>query len=131
MPFYDYRCLDCKRRASIYSARFVSSEEMSPACPHCGGTNLRRLIGRVGILRSDESRADDLADPSALGDLDESDPKSLGRFMRKMSRETGEELGPEFDEVVGRLEAGEKPEDIEKTMPDLGGAEAGGDDFAM
>ena len=123
MPYYDYRCTDCKRRASIYSARFLSAEEMSPTCPHCKGSNMRRLIGRVGILRSEDSRMDDLADPSAFGDLDESDPKSLGRFMRKMSAETGEELGPEFDEVVGRLEAGEKPEEIEKSMPDVGGAE--------
>ncbi len=128
MPNYDYRCNTCKRRVSIYSARFLSAEEMSPTCPRCGGTDLKRLIHRVGVLRSDESRADDLADPSAFGDLDESDPRSLGRFMRKMSRETGEDLGPEFDEVVGRLEAGENPESIEKSMPDLGGAAAAGAD---
>ncbi len=129
MPYYDYRCLDCKRRVSIYSSRFVTAEEMTATCPHCGSNHLRRLIGRVGVLRSEDSRAEDLADPSAFGDLDESDPKSLGRFMRKMSRETGEDLGPEFDEVVGRLEAGENPEEIEKTMPDLGG-EGGGEDFS-
>jgi hypothetical protein len=29
----------------------------------------------------------------------------------------------EMDEVVDRLEAGENPEEIEKTMPDLGSAE--------
>ncbi len=29
----------------------------------------------------------------------------------------------EFDEVVDRLEAGESPEDIESSMPDLGGGE--------
>ena len=46
-----------------------------------------------------------------MGDLDENDPKSLARFMRKMADETGEEMGAEFDEVVGRLEAGEDPED--------------------
>jgi hypothetical protein len=63
-----------------------------------------------------------------LPDFDESDPKSLGRWMRKMSAETGEDLGPEFDEVIGRLEAGESPESIEKSMPDLMG-EGGGDDF--
>ncbi len=126
MPYYDYRCHACKRRVSIYSARFLSAEEMAPTCPRCGSRDLHRLIQRVGVLRSDDSRAEDLADPSAFGDLDESDPRSLGRFMRKMSRETGEDLGPEFDEVVGRLEAGEDPESIEKTMPDLGGGEAGG-----
>jgi hypothetical protein len=80
----------------------------------------------VRLARSEESHLDDLADPSSFPDLDENDPKSLGRWMRKMSSEMGEDLGPEFDEVVGRLEAGEDPESIEKTMPDLMGA--GGDD---
>jgi hypothetical protein len=77
-------------------------------------------------MRSEESRLDDLADPSSMPDFDENDPKSLGRWMRKMSEEVGEDLGPEFDEVVGRLEAGESPEDIEESMPDLMG-EGGGD----
>jgi len=81
----------------------------------------------VRVVRSEESRLDDVADLSDLPDLDENDPRSLGRWMRKMSAETGEDLGPEFDEVVGRLEAGENPEDIENSMPDLMGE--GGDDF--
>ena len=51
--------------------------------------------------------------------MDEDDPKSLGRFMRKMSQEMGEDLGDEFGEVVDRLEKGQSPEDIEKAMPDL------------
>jgi Flp pilus assembly protein TadB len=55
-----------------------------------------------------------------LSGLDEDDPKSIARWMRRMSRETGEDLGPEFDEVVDRLGAGESPEDIETAMPDLG-----------
>jgi hypothetical protein len=42
-------------------------------------------------------------------------------MMRKMSREVGEDMPPEFDEVVDRLEAGESPEEIEKSMPELGG----------
>ncbi len=46
-----------------------------------------------------------------------------------MSREIGEDLGPEFDEVVDRLEAGESPEEIEAAMPDLGGSGAGLDDY--
>lgn len=80
------------------------------------------------MLRSEESRLDNLDDPSAFADLDESDPRSLGRFMRRMSAEMGEDMGDEFDEVVGRLEAGESPEDIEQSMPDLGG-DLGGDDL--
>ncbi len=66
-----------------------------------------------------------LADPSSLSGLDENDPKSVARWMRRMSGEMGEDLGDEFHEVVNRLEAGESPEDIEKSMPDLGGEGAG------
>jgi hypothetical protein len=31
-----------------------------------------------------------------------------------MGREMGEELGPEFDDVVERLEAGEMPDDMDE-----------------
>jgi hypothetical protein len=81
----------------------------------------------VRAVRSEESRLEDMADPANFGDLDENDPRSIARFMRKMGDETGEDLGDEFDEVVDRLEAGESPEDIEGAMPDLGGDL--GDDF--
>lgn len=60
-----------------------------------------------------------------MAGLDEDDPRSMGRYMRKMSREMGEDLGDEFNEVVDRLESGESPESIEKSIPDLGGEEGG------
>ena len=127
MPIYEYRCQDCKRRVSIFWRTFSDAESGAPVCPRCGGTDLTRLVSRVRVLRSEESRIDDTPDFGDLPDFDESDPKSMGRWMRKMSAETGEDLGPEFNEVVGRLESGENPEDIEKSMPDLAGE--GGDDF--
>jgi putative FmdB family regulatory protein len=129
VPIYEYRCQDCKRRVSIFWRTFSEAESGTPACPRCGGADLTRLVSRVRLVRSEESRLDNMADMSDLPDFDESDPQSLGRWMRKMSAETGEDLGPEFDEVVGRLEAGENPEEIEKTMPELMG-EGGGEDFS-
>ena len=42
-----------------------------------------------------------------------------------MSRETGEDLGPEFGEMVDRLEAGESPESIEQSLG-MGAGEAPG-----
>jgi hypothetical protein len=57
----------------------------------------------------------------------EDDPKAMGQMMRKMGKEMGEDLPPEFDEVVDRLEKGQSPEDIEKAIPDLGG-DSGGDE---
>ncbi len=100
-------------------------DDGQPVCPRCGGTELRRLMSRVAVLRGEESRLDDMADPAAFGDLDENDPRSIGRWMRRMSAEMGEDLDGEMSEVVGRLEAGESPESIEESMPDLGGGGMG------
>ena len=104
---------------SIWWKTFGAAEAGQPVCPRCGGTELSRLMSRVAVLRSEESRLDDMADPSAFGDLDENDPRAIGRWMRRMSAEMGEELDGEMSEVVGRLEAGESPESIEESMPDL------------
>jgi len=120
VPIYEYHCKDCQRRVSILWRSFSEASDGEATCPRCGGTNLTRLVSRVRVIRSEESRLDDLSDPSFLSDFDEDDPRSMGRMMRRMADEVGEELGPEFDEVVGRLESGESPEQIEKDMPDLG-----------
>lgn len=125
MPIYEYRCQDCGRKLSVF---WRSRDHVkAPICQRCGGDNMTRLVSRVRVVRSEESRMDDLTDDGMLADLDENDPRSLGRWMRKMSEEMGEDLGPEFDEIVGRLEAGEDPEEIEKSMPELG--DMGGSDF--
>lgn len=125
MPVYDYKCRQCKKRTSLRLS-YAEYDTAHPTCRHCGSEDLQRLISRVRIMKSEDSRLDDLADPSNFSDLDENDPRSIGRYMRKMSSELGEDLGPEFDEVVGRLEAGEDPESIESDMPDMG---LGGDDM--
>jgi hypothetical protein len=66
---------------------------------------------------------DDISDPSQLEGL-ENDPKTLGKMMRQMHDETGEDLGPEFEEVIGRLEKGHNPEEIAESMPDDFGSES-------
>jgi putative FmdB family regulatory protein len=133
MPSYEYNCLDCKRKFEIFLT-YAEYGAKEITCKHCGSANIQRRIGRIRIAKSDDSRFEDLAggfdDPAALAGLEE-DPQALGRMMRKMSREMGEDLGPEFDEVVDRLEKGQSPEEIESALPDLGGDDAGmgGGDF--
>ena len=128
MPNYDYRCQECGQQATIYLS-YQEYGEVQVECPSCGSLDLERLINRVRIARSEESRMESLSTPDALADLDENDPKSLARAMRSMGDELGEEMPPEFDEVVGRLEAGESPEQIEQSMPELGEDLDGGADF--
>jgi len=63
-------------------------------------------MSRFAMPKSDEARMEALADPSNLGGLDENDPASVSRWMRKMGKEMGEDLGGEdFDEMLN--EAGD------------------------
>lgn len=130
MPNYQYRCLNCKRRFEVYMT-YSEYGQKPVKCTHCGSEAVQRRIGRIRFARSEESRLEDFADPSSLEGL-EDDPRALAGMMRKMSREMDEDLGPEFDEVIDRLESGQSPEEIEESLPDLagdGGEFGGGDDF--
>ena len=100
MPIYEYRCRQCGQKSSFLLLSVKSQFEAR--CQHCGGTDLVRLISRVALLRSEEQRLESLADPSRLGDLDENDPQSLARWMKKFGREMGDELGPDFEEEIDR-----------------------------
>jgi len=130
MPLYDYFCQNCQKRFDV----FITYDEYGTrpvTCSNCGSKNVRRRIPRVRVAKSEESRMDSLAgdfsDPSALAGL-ENDPRAMGRMMRKMGNEMGEQLPPEFNDVVDRLEKGQSPEEIEKEMPDLGADMGGGED---
>ncbi|MBN1427542.1 MAG: zinc ribbon domain-containing protein [Anaerolineae bacterium] len=117
MPVYEFRCKDCRRVFSLSYGSYDDYEQATPACPGCRSTDLSRLIRKVSFMTPEETRMERLADPSRLAGLDENDPRSMGRVMRQMASESGEDLGPEFGEVVDRLEAGESPESIEQSMP--------------
>jgi putative FmdB family regulatory protein len=120
VPFYDYKCVDCGHRFEQFIS-YQDYEKSKVACPACHQMRVIRRISRVRMNKSEESRMSDLANPESLEGIDD-DPQRLGRMMRKMSSEMGEDMGPEFNEVVGRLEKGEAPEQIEKELPDLGGS---------
>jgi putative FmdB family regulatory protein len=119
MPIYEYRCGACRRRVDLYYQSFSAAENAVPTCSHCGSQQLSRLVSRVAQLKSEDSRLEDLADPSSFGDFDENDPRSMARWARRMGQELGEDAGEDFDEMVEQLEAGE--------MPDGEGADDGSD----
>lgn len=116
MPTYDFICNACNQRFEVFLT-FAEYGKKAVTCAHCKSKNVRRRMTKVRIAKSDESRMESVA--SGIEGL-EDDPRELGRAMRKMGKEMGEELPPEFDEVVGRLEAGQSPEEIESAVPNLG-----------
>lgn len=119
MPIYEFRCRPCGKMSSLFFRSYSFTEA---ACSHCGSSDVFRLVSRFAVLKSEESRLEEMADPSKFGDVDEKDPRSIAQWARKMGKEMGEDLGPEFDEMVDKMEAGEMPEDLAEggTAPDLG-----------
>jgi len=105
MPIYEYDCRDCRRVVSMLILR--PSVAAAPTCPRCGGSALSRVMSRFATVKSEEARLESLADPSSLGDLDENDPASVGRFMKRMGQEMGDDLGDDFNEAVDEAMAEE------------------------
>ena len=57
-------------------------------------------MSRFATVKSEESRLDSLADSSAMAGVDENDPASVARWMKKMGHEMGEDFGDEVDQAM-------------------------------
>ena len=57
-------------------------------------------MSRFATVKSEDARLDSLADPSQYGDLDENDPRSMAKFMKRMGQEMGEDLGDDLDAAM-------------------------------
>jgi putative FmdB family regulatory protein len=114
LPIYEFRCRDCGAKSAFITLSVKSP--LDPKCRKCGGTSLEKLVSRVSVSRSEESRLESLADPSKLSGLDENDPKSVARWMKKMGKEMGDEAGEDFDQS------------IDEAMEEAEAGEGGGDD---
>jgi putative FmdB family regulatory protein len=105
VPIYEYRCEDCRRKVTVLTLRV--GEAVDAACEHCGSRRLHRLMSRFAMVRSEDSRLDALADDASLGGVDESDPRSVARWMRKMGQELGEDAGDDVEAMIDGMESGD------------------------
>jgi hypothetical protein len=85
----------------------MAAIEADPACPECGAHGMTKLISRVAVARSEDSRLDELADGGTFGDVDENDPRSVARWAKKMGSQLGDEMGGDFDSIMEEMEAGQ------------------------
>jgi len=56
MPIYEYKCNDCEARFEKLARRISEINDDSPACPHCGSDDTRRVIS--AFARHGESGVD-------------------------------------------------------------------------
>ena len=118
MPIYEFRCAACRKRTSVF-VRSISAD-VSAVCEHCGSPDLKRLFSRVAVHRGGDEGG---FDEASLADVDENDPRSMAKWVRKMSQDMGEPLDAETEGELERMEAGELPGDGDED-------DAFGDDLA-
>lgn len=125
MPLYEFACNACGAQVSVF-VRSINAD-VAASCQHCGGADLRRLISRFAVVKS-SSGLDGLE--AGMAGLDENDPRAVAAWARRMQQETGEDMGPEFDEMVQRMERGEAVDEgsgnYDADGGDLGDLMAGG-----
>ena len=110
MPIYEYRCHACRKRTSVFTRSIGAPAQTT--CEHCGSGETSRLMSRVAVLRRPHSDGFDSLDESSMADVDENDPRSMAKWVRKMSRQMGEPLDAEMESELERMEAGEMPDDF-------------------
>ncbi len=98
MPIYEYQCDACGKVSEFLLIR--TDEKFTPQCKRCNSKKMTRVLSRVRVVRSEESRMESLADPSKWGDIDEKDPKSMAKWMKRMGKELGEDMGEDVDAMV-------------------------------
>jgi len=112
MPIYEYRCEECGKISEFLIIK--AEDKAAPQCKRCKSKKMSRVLSRVRVVRSEESRIESLADPSKWGGLDEKDPKSMAKMMRRMGKEFGEEMDDmnmdEMEQAIEEEMAGPKPE---------------------
>ena len=101
MPIYEYFCPQCNGQFQKLVRGF--SDPAGLACPRCANTAVRRAVSRVSVVKSEDARFENMADPSMLAGLDESDPRSIARWAKKLGKELGEEAGDDWDEMVDQM----------------------------
>jgi putative FmdB family regulatory protein len=98
MPIYEFRCEDCGKISEFLLIK--TDETLIPQCKRCKSKKMSRVLSKVRVVRSEESRMESLADPTKWGDLDEKDPKTMAKWMKRMGKEMGEDMGEDVDQMM-------------------------------
>jgi putative FmdB family regulatory protein len=108
MPIYEFRCDDCGKISEFLLIK--TDEAFIPQCKRCRSKRMSRVLSKVRVIRSEESRLESMSDPSKWGGLDEKDPKSMMRWAKRMGEEMGEDTEGLDEAMEEEMAAIQKPE---------------------
>jgi hypothetical protein len=136
MPIYEFYCPENNRIYQFY-ARTLAQGRAAPKCPDNPKFHMQKVLSSFavgsagpgdaageapGVPDSAGGQPDEWIE-AALGEMerefsnvDEKDPRAMGRMMRRMAELTGEKIGGEMEEVVRKLEEGADPDSLEEQL---------------
>jgi hypothetical protein len=134
MPIYEFYCPDNHRIYQFY-ARTLAQGRTVPGCPDNPRFRMRKILSPFAVTGSAAAASPDAAPTpddarmeAAAGEMerefagvDESDPRAMGRMMRRMAGITGEKLDGEMEAVVRKLEEGADPDSLAEQLGGDGG----------
>ncbi|SVD32094.1 uncharacterized protein METZ01_LOCUS384948, partial [marine metagenome] len=113
MPIYEYLCTPCEKVVNLLFRSYEEANKITIVCPSCGKRDLRRLMSASSISGGNNS--------NPKPKISANDPHSLAQTMRSSMQKSGQDYGNEFKEVAHRLEKGEHPNSIEKSLRNRSG----------
>ncbi len=136
MPIYEYFC---PRNNTIYQfyAKTLVQGRTIPKCPDNPVFPLVKMLSPFAVTKRGKGAGenDGPASPgsavanagedprleaamtameSEFSNVDENDPRAMGRMMRRMAELTGEKIDGDMEEVVRKLEEGADPDSLEE-----------------
>ena len=109
MPIYEYRCSKCRRKTAVFVRGFTVKDP--PVCSTCGSTDTSRVFSTFAVGRS--STPDMAAMADSLSSFNANDPQAMARMIKESNAGRDD---PELDDIVGRMEGGEVPDDLYGAM---------------
>jgi|ERR1051326_8185689 hypothetical protein len=134
MPIYEFYCPE---HNTIYQffAKTLAQAKVVPKCPEDPTHPLQKVVSNFAVTRGGKNAdevtptssgigtAEDAKREAAMGALesefanvDENDPRAMGRMMRRMAELSGEKIEGEMEEVVRKLEEGADPDALEEQL---------------
>jgi hypothetical protein len=137
MPIYEYYCPENHTIYQFY-AKTLAQGKTVPPCPENPRFHLVKMMSSFAVTGTSAKKdgqlgagegpagapsADEARMEAAMGamerefsNVDESDPRAMGRMMRRMAELSGQKLDGQAEEVVRRLEEGADPDELEEQL---------------
>jgi len=145
MPIYEYYC---PGNNTIYQffAKTLAQGRTVPRCPDDPALPMVKMMSPFAVAKKSKGDGEPVSPPAAgagaedarmeaamsameseFSQVDENDPRAMGRMMRRMAEMTGEKIDGDMEEVVRKLEEGADPDSLEEQFGagDEGAGEAG------